>query len=205
MKKMEIARVIYASGVTLTIAFKEYLNKCCIHPIKKEASKGFTLIELLVVVLIIGILTAVALPQYQKAVVKSKVSSILPILKTLHDAEELYYLANGAYADSYNQLDINLPCEIFTNDATIAICGEDWVVDLLTGNGPTGYVVNANYCPGKARTQVGPCYGGSVTVRSLYINLGLKHHPSRADKYNCGSSTNITREVCAQVLAVLPH
>ena len=73
---------------------------------KMSCKQGFTLIELLVVVLIIGILAAVAVPQYQKAVLKAKYTEILIRMKAIVTAQDVYYMANGEYSNDYTQLDI---------------------------------------------------------------------------------------------------
>ena len=80
--------------------------------------KGFTLIELLVVVLIIGVLTAIAVPQYQKAVLKSRFSSLMPTTQAIRDGNEMYYMTNGRYADAVSKLDVTATN---TEDMTITL------------------------------------------------------------------------------------
>ena len=122
--------------------------------------KGFTLIELLVVVLIIGILSAVALPQYTKAVEKSRATEAMTLLGNLANAEQIYLMSMGSYTNDMTLLDLQMPgvsgtnrvSSVNTKNFQIAITSgansntftataKRWV-NGAQGTGDLGYVLN---------------------------------------------------------------
>ena len=144
-------------------------------------NKGFTLIELLVVVLIIGILSAVALPQYTKAVEKSRATEAMTLLGNLTTAEEVYKMSTGSYTNDLSVLDLQLPGVGSTTTSTVSTknfklnitqatgtafaATATRMVGTSAGTGDLGYKLNLSIDANGNITRT--CTGSASTCKSI--------------------------------------
>ena len=132
-----------------------------------QHKQAFTLIELLVVVLIIGVLAAVALPQYKIAVAKSRLASIMSLGKAIDSAKEAYFLANGEYTTDVRKLDIDVPadCTMVDTNGHYYTCGKYWLLD----NNTADFVID--YCPDNNQT-----YAKCQSIRDFQLAWIQQHN-----------------------------
>ncbi|MBF2078813.1 MAG: type IV pilin-like G/H family protein [Synechococcales cyanobacterium T60_A2020_003] len=78
------------------------------HLVRKNSDKGFTLIELLVVIIIIGILSAIALPSFLNQTSKARASEAKNQIGAINRGEQAYYMENGAFTSDIDALGLGL-------------------------------------------------------------------------------------------------
>ena len=115
--------------------------------------QGFTLIELLVVVLIIGILSAVAVPQYQKAVEHARSAEALTLMAAMSESAQRYYDQHESWPSDFSQLDVEIPVfegtshggKSFHLEFVIAV--NDFVIMAIRRNPAHTYTLSTTITP----------------------------------------------------------
>lgn len=152
--------------------------------------KGFTLIELLVVVLIIGILSAIALPQYRVAVEKAKLTEALQNIRILEEQAKLYLLENGMPSNTI------IPGYVIPNTVNLVDISS---VELSGGEWEEGVYNTQNF---SYYANISSVSGINIEVTrnspSCYYQLRVMGTNPNALAYDCfnGSGNEMGSKIC---------
>ncbi|WP_428059534.1 type IV pilin protein [Candidatus Avelusimicrobium faecicola] len=157
---------------------------------------GFTLIELLVVVLIIGILAAMALPQYFKAVERSRMAEAVTLMDSVVKAQRRKFMQTNRYARNFEGLDVS------PKGAT----GRTYNTkgDPVTGAGGNGFEIYLQF------SGIGFRYGAvsawrKFDGRTVHDSLQYQYNLQRwyqSDNVTCSGENQAGRELCADFCGI---
>ena len=155
-----------------------------------HVKKGFTLIELLVVVLIIGILSSIALPQYTVAVEKARSAEALTMIGSIKKAVDVYWLGDSTcesieavgkngYSTGYLDIDVE----------SVLQCTQD-----------------DDLCQGKyfSFDAYGDCYDFTISVgrrsnpddSAQYYLRSYRYEGGQWDNYCDSNGTDLGEKIC---------
>ena len=151
---------------------------------------GFTLIELLVVVLIIGILAAMAMPQYFKAVERTRMAEAVTLMDSVAKAQRRKFMQTNRYAEFFEGLDVSPKgaTELFYYTKG----------DPETGAGGNGFVINIVHSD---RVEAERMYDGDKYSDSLQYQYALKRY-YQGDNVTCEALNPAGRELCADFCGI---
>ena len=150
-----------------------------------KTNKGFTLIELLVVVLIIGILAAMAMPQYFKAVERSRMTEADTLLGSIAQAQRRKFLQRNSFTEKYTGLDVSPK----------GSSGSTYYTKGATGNGFTVTLSGTTFTGGKATATRS---AGSATLQYAY-ELSRYY---QGDNVSCKGTNAAGKELCADFCGI---
>jgi len=113
------------------------------HFAGKKANGGFTLIELLVVIIIIGILSAIALPSFLNQANKAKQSEAKTYVGSMNRAQQAYYLENNGFAD-FDNLGLGIPATTANYGYTISAVSSTFGIGVTNQGAPVVTTANPN-------------------------------------------------------------